>query len=132
MRVMIHGQGIEVDDVLKEYVQRRLQFAFARFSTRIREVGVRLADVNGDRGGIDRYCRIVAHLIPTGRIVIEDTDADLRGVIDRAADRAGRAVARELRRRWEARRRAALRGGGVGIGRRTESWTSGHGYWVRR
>lgn len=109
MRIVIHGHGIEVERFIRDYVQRRLQFALARFSTRIRAVAVRLADVNGDRGGIDRSCRIMAHLIPRGRIVIEDLDADLFAVIDRAADRTGRAVARELRRRWDVRRRTASR-----------------------
>lgn len=110
MRVVIHGQGVDMDRFTREYVQRRLQFALARFSTRIREVGVRLVDVNGDRGGTDQYCRILAHMIPSGTIVIEDMDANPLAAIDRAADRAGRAVARELRRRWEPKRRAALRG----------------------
>ncbi|HOW69988.1 MAG TPA: HPF/RaiA family ribosome-associated protein [Phycisphaerae bacterium] len=110
MRITIHGQGVDLDRSLKEHIRRRLQFAMSRFSTRVREVVVRLADINGDRGGADRSCRIMVHLSPTGTIMIEDCDVDHLVAIDRAADRAGRAVARELRRRWEVRRRATLRG----------------------
>lgn len=109
MRVTIHGRGVELDRSLREHVQRRLHFALSRFSTRIRQVAVRLADINGDRGGVDRSCRIMVYLAPSGVVVIEDKDADPRAVTDRAADRAGRTVARELRRRWEVRRRAAPR-----------------------
>ncbi len=132
MRVVIHGQDMDVDRSLKEYVQRRLQFALARFSTRIREVAARLADVNGDRGGRDRSCRFMVHLIPTGTIVIEDVDADPFVVIDRAADRAGWAVARELRRRWEVRRRTAWRDYDRRLWQRSESWAFGHGNRISR
>lgn len=111
MRVMIHGQGITVDRALKEHAQRRLQFALSRFSTRIRDVFVRLTDVNGQRGGVDKRCRIVASLIPSGTVVIEDMDADSVVAIDRAADRMGRTIARGLRHRWELKRRSAWRTG---------------------
>lgn len=107
MRINIVQQGVELGPDMKDHVERRIQFALSRFATRIREVGVRLADVNGNRGGIDQHCRIIVQLIPKAKIVIEDIGADHREVIDRAADRAGRAVARELRRRWETRRRAS-------------------------
>jgi len=126
MRVMIYGHGIEANYSLRDYVQRRLLFAFARFSTRIRKIGVRLHDVNGDRGGTDQCCRIMVRLIPTGTIVIEDIDEDLFTAIDRAADRAGRAVARELRRRWEVRRRAASRSRDAWLRQRMESWAFSH------
>lgn len=128
MRITIHGQGIEVDRALKEHIQRRLQFAMSRFSTRVREVVVRLADVNGDRGGVGHHCRISVHLSPTGTVMIEDIDTAPLVAVDRAADRAGRTVARELRRRWETRRRAVPRGGMGRLGRQNDLWAFSHGY----
>jgi len=37
-------------------------------------------------------------------VLIEDIDADIRAVVDRAASRAGRAVERDLQRRRDLRR----------------------------
>ncbi|MBP7933416.1 MAG: HPF/RaiA family ribosome-associated protein [Phycisphaerae bacterium] len=126
MRIRMSGHGVEVNTVLRKRVQRRLQFALSRFSNRIRAVAVRLSDIGGDRGGADRSCRIIVHLSPTGTIMIEDRDPDHSVAIDRAADRAGRAVARELRRRWEVRRRATLRGNDAQFRLRGASWAFSH------
>lgn len=74
-----------------------LEFALGRFRSRIRSVTVRLADVNGPRGGVDKTCLVTIRLDASKRlIVIEETDADAVVAIDRATDRASRAVARAL------------------------------------
>lgn len=59
---------------------------------------MRLTDVNGPRGGIDKHCVIEVRgpaLVP---IVIRERDADLYAAIDRAAERVDRTVARRLSR----------------------------------
>jgi putative sigma-54 modulation protein len=104
MRVNVYGHNLELNADLREHAGRRIQFALARFSRRIREVKVRLTDVNANRGGPDKLCRIVARLIPTGTVVVEDVDVSAYAAVALAAERAGRSVARELRRRLELRR----------------------------
>ena len=101
VRVVINGQGMDVDTELTERVQRALSLALARFSNCIREVVVRLADVSSVQGGMVRYCSVTAHLVPAGTIVVEDMDSDLLAVIDRAVDRAGQAVAQGMHRDCE-------------------------------
>lgn len=128
MRITIHGQRVAIDHSQREHIRRRLQFALSRFPTRVREVVVRLADINGDRGGVGHHCRISVHLNPTGTVMIEDIDAVALVAVDRAADRLGRTVARELRRRWEVRRRPASREYVPPIGRRTELKALSGGY----
>ena len=99
MQVDIRARKVEVDDVLRAHIDRRLRFALGRFGERIAKVTVRLEDANGARGGVDKQCQIDIALRPSGNVIVEDIDADLRTVIDRAADRAGRAVDRDLQRR---------------------------------
>ena len=78
--------------------RRRFEFALGRFGGRIRSLTVRVADLNGPRGGVDKQCRVAIQLdAPRRVIVIEDTDASAAAAIDRAADRAARAVARAVR-----------------------------------
>jgi len=61
-------------------------------------VVVRLGDCNGPRGGADKFCKIQVLLEHAPPVLIEDTGADLYAVIDRAAERAGRNVAKNLGR----------------------------------
>ncbi len=98
MNLEIRGVDLEPTAAIREHVSRRLAFALSRFSGRLKEVEVRLRDVNGPKGGLDKVCRIKAtcHGLPT--LVVEAIGADLYGAIDGAADRAGRALGRALRR----------------------------------
>lgn len=77
--------------------RRRLEFALGRFAGRVRSLTVRLTDVNGPRGGLDKKCLIAVRLTRSRHvIVIEDVDADHNVVVSRAAERAARAVSRAL------------------------------------
>jgi len=104
MQVDIRARKIEVDEALRAHVDRRLRFALGRFGERIAKVTVRFADANGAPGGVDKQCQIDVALRPSGNVLVEDIDADLRAVLDRAADRAARAVDRDLQRRRDAGR----------------------------
>ena len=62
IEVVIRTGHTDSNDALREYVVRRLSFVLRRFSHRIRRLTVRLADVNGPRGGLDSRCSIAADL----------------------------------------------------------------------
>ena len=98
MPLETRGQNLRVSEALRTYVERRIQFALARFGARIERVTVRLTDVNGPRGGVDKQCRIAVLLAGSNRVLVEDEDADLNVAIDRASDRAGPSAARQLER----------------------------------
>ena len=101
MQIDIQSRGFALTDALREYAERRLRFALARVGDRIRRVRVRLADVNGPRGGIDKACSIQVTLNGLASVMTEDTEADLYLAIDRAAARTGRSVARLVARSRE-------------------------------
>jgi hypothetical protein len=83
--------------VLLARVEHRVQTALRRFGAHIRAVRVHLADVNGPRGGVDKECTIAIRLAVTPRLLlIEDVDRVFLAAVDRAADRAGHAVARAV------------------------------------
>jgi len=87
-----------VSEALRAHVERRLHFALGRFGGRVRQATVRLSDLNGPRGGVDKACRIAVRLPASPDLVVEDADGDLYVAIDRAAERAGRSVGRHLAR----------------------------------
>ena len=103
MRLQIHSVPFSLTPGLQARISRRLEFALSRFQRGITSVTVRLRDLNGPRGGVDKQCSIEAHL-RRGRIcLVEDTDTDLYAAIDRAAGRLGRVIAHQQSRRLEVR-----------------------------
>lgn len=103
MHIDIQTNGFDLTDGLREHTERRLRFALSWASHDVQKIAVRLFDVNGPRGGNDKRCRIQIPLPGTADVIIEDTESDLYIAIDRAADRAERAVARQLERQREHR-----------------------------
>ena len=87
------------------YVERRIRFAIGRVGARVRRVLVRLGDLNGPRGGIDKCCRIIVRLARCRPVVVEQRDADVLRAADLAAGRLAHAVRRQVKRRARSRRR---------------------------
>ena len=83
---------------LHEFAQRRLLFALSRFDSKIQRVDLVVADTNGPRGGVDKSCRISVKLRRAKEVTITDQDSNIATCVARAAERAGRAVARAIER----------------------------------
>jgi ribosome-associated translation inhibitor RaiA len=94
----VASRGYGLAHELRAYAERRLRFALRRFAARVHSVWVRMDDVNGPRGGVDKRCRVTARLRPSGHVHIEELDRQPWAAIDLAAGRTGRVVARALRR----------------------------------
>jgi ribosome-associated translation inhibitor RaiA len=99
MQIAIHTNGFTVTEALREHVAGRLGHAFGCCVDRVSRIVVRLSDINGPRGGVDKRCRIQVRLATLTDVIIEDTEADLYVAIDRAAQRAGRVAERHLARK---------------------------------
>ena len=105
-------QSLDFPDTaaLTSHTRRRLGFGLTRHADRISRVVVRLGDENGPRGGPDKFCRLQVTLVDAPQVVIRDCGPDLYSVIDRASDRASRAVAKQLERNRFGRQRPTLSG----------------------
>lgn len=98
MQFEIRGRDVYITETLRGHIERRLGFALGRFARRIKRVLVRVEDLNGPRGGIDKGCRVAILLAPSATVVMEDRDSDVYVAIDRVADKAGRYIGRRLKR----------------------------------
>lgn len=98
MRIDIQCLGFPLTDPLREHTEQRLRFALTRTSARIKRMVVRLGNTNLPRGREDKFCRIQVHLEHALPVLIEDAGTDLYAVIDRAAQRAGRHVTKNIDR----------------------------------
>lgn len=96
MRFDIRIQKLDLHQEVSHYIERRLRFSLSRLVSRLRTVNVRVFDVNGPRGGIDKCCRITAHILPSETVVLQEVDADLFAAIDRVTRRISRTFTRRL------------------------------------
>ena len=101
MRIHIQSLGFPLTAPLLNHIERRLLFALARISDRIKRVVVRLGDTNGPRGGEDKFCRMQVYLKHAPPVLIEDAGVDLYAAIDRVAERARRNVVKRIDRLHE-------------------------------
>lgn len=104
MKLIVKDHHLDSPAALRAHIRRRILFALGRFGARIAQVTVRLLDLNGPKGGVDKMCRIEAHLAGTKPVVIEEVGPELRPAVDRSIRRIERAVARRIDRARDPRR----------------------------
>ena len=104
MQIDIQARGFKLTEAIRQHTERRLRFAMGSTQYGPKGISVRLSDENGPRGGVDKLCFIQVTFPGASPVVIEDVQSNLYTAIDRAADRAGRTVARRLRRMRQIRR----------------------------
>src|SRR5512140_3806144 len=98
MQVEVRIKDTDAAEAVRSYATRRIHFALGRFASRVGRVQVRVSDVNGTRGGADQCCHISAERLSSGKVVVEQVDANLFVAIDKAAERVGQAFTREIQR----------------------------------
>ncbi|MCG6118419.1 MAG: HPF/RaiA family ribosome-associated protein [Aquimonas sp.] len=119
MQINTYTQGFDLTDGLSQHLQRRLGFALGRLGGSVQRVVVRLCDVNGNRGGIDKRCRLQLRLASGGEVVVQDTRGDLYEAISAAIERAASAL-----KRRSGRVRTLLRRGRSAAPDRFSRWPS--------
>ncbi len=96
MKLRLTTHGIELSADLDDYVRRRAHFSLGRFAGRIRSLSIRLADVNGPRGGIDKFCDIRVDVGLRQPVMVRERQASIHAAVAFAVERAERAVQRQL------------------------------------
>jgi len=97
IKIQIRKTGVEMSDLLRVHLDRRLRLALSRFADRIGTVFVRLSHAATERIGSHKRCQIEVGMRPQ-RVQVEDIDADAFAAVNHATDRVARAVARALER----------------------------------
>ena len=109
MKLTIRKTNLQWSSSLADYAHRRVEDRLSRLRDSVRSAAVRLADVNGPRGGEDKHCRVTARLSTGQDVVVNATGTCPYRVVDDAADRLLRVVKRSRRRRRTAERTAQRR-----------------------
>jgi ribosomal subunit interface protein len=98
MQWELRSHGVELEEGVREHVERRLQFALSRFGSKIGRIVVSLSDLNGPKGGIDKKCQIVVQMRGMSDIIADIVDTGWIVAIDRATNRISHSVSRQMER----------------------------------
>jgi putative sigma-54 modulation protein len=105
MRIDIQARGFSLTESLLDAVERRAEDFRLAFPDLSPQIQVRLFDVNGDRGGIDKGCLLHARIGQGGRAVVaSELDSDMYRAIQAAFTRLDKATRTTLKRRYRTRR----------------------------
>ena len=105
MRIDIQARGFSLTESLLEAVERRADDFRSAFPDLTPQIQVRLFDVNGQRGGVDKGCLLHARIGDGNRAVVaSELDSDLYRAINSAFTRLDKATRTTLRRRYRTRR----------------------------
>ena len=95
----VRTAGARVDAEDRAYLRRKLGAKLGKFARAVERVSVRIRDVNGPRGGVDKTCTIKVVLSGLPSVVVEQKHASLKAAMDAALQRTERAVRRSVQRR---------------------------------
>lgn len=98
MEVKLFDGSIKTSEAQYDYVMRKVGAAASRLKDAACTVDVRLADVNGPKGGIDKQCSIVVTPPGLATLRVEEQAADYYAAIDAAAATLKKSLARLLER----------------------------------
>lgn len=109
MRINIRAISFKLTHAIGSHAKRQAGRLLDSIPGSAARATVSLDDVNGQRGGIDKSCRITLRAPRVGTIMAEAVDRDLYSAINRACARLRSALRRRMERRGQGQRRAARR-----------------------
>ena len=105
MAIDIRFRGLPNSELLRDHIIRRIRLQLRRLGKALRAIVVRLSDINGPRGGVDKRCQVM--LVRPGQrpLTIEEVNEDAYTAANLAVERAAQAAGRGLARGRSHRRR---------------------------
>ncbi len=99
MKIDITMQQTFSDNAMHSQVARRVRFVLSRFCTYLQIVKVRITDINGPKGGVDKRCVVSVKLASSGEVVVQGEGKNIFSALNYSLSRAGRTINRSLERR---------------------------------
>jgi ribosomal subunit interface protein len=104
MQIDIQTRGFSLTKRLEQHIRHKLSTTLAAQSDHITHAQVRLSDINGPRGGVDKCCQLNIKLAGSPSVVVRDVSTNMYAAIDCAAHRISSSLSRRLSRLRSPRR----------------------------
>ncbi|MBL9148916.1 MAG: hypothetical protein JNM94_09510 [Phycisphaerae bacterium] len=98
MLIRFQDGPLPTSPALLSHAKRCLERAARPAAGRLREVLVRVRDLNGPRGGVDKACRMLAQVDGVGAISVEARARDFHESVVASAEKLRRAIMHRLQR----------------------------------
>jgi ribosome-associated translation inhibitor RaiA len=104
MKIDVRFLGMSPSQSLRDHSERQALLHLSRFGNDVQFIDIRISDVNGPKGGLDKQCRITARGPRFGLLKLEELSVDAYQAADEAIARLARTVGRQLERarHWKA------------------------------
>lgn len=110
MQIRLFDGPMRTSEAEFQYVLERIGSVARRLLARDADVAVRLSDVNGPRGGVDKRCSIQLVCARRGRLSVVECARTYYDAIDAAASTLKRALSKSLDRAAPRSRRSRAGG----------------------
>ncbi len=107
MFVEVRTRNLTVAPKIEAELQDYVSFTLSRFARSIDRVLVRLDDVNGPRGGVDKICRTIVSLRSGGTVVAEGKGDVIHKALAASIARARAQMRSRVQKRARSPRRPA-------------------------
>lgn len=98
MKINIRCRNATLSTGQRSRLVRRVEFALSQYRERVRNVAVVAQDENGERGGVDKSCRVLVRVAPLGDVAAEGNGRTFDVALGTAIDRATQVISRGLGR----------------------------------
>ena len=89
--------GLSSENILR--IQEKTRRVFDKLCHSVNSIKVTIDDVNGPRGGKDKHCRVVIHVIGIPDVVITDNQSSVMSAVNKSLSRAKIALLRKVKRK---------------------------------
>lgn len=96
---------VDLVNALRAHIQRRLRLRLGRHEGHIRTLKCRLTEQDSVTGSGAKLCFLAAKLVPSGEVIITETNTDLYAAVSRAIERLKTKLRRKTERQRDVRRR---------------------------
>lgn len=98
MQIQIQTAAFPSQDTSRQSIEQRVRFALRRLQHQVSLARVRLSDINGPRGGIDKECQLILKQAGPGQVVVKTLGESYIHALDAALQRASQALLRSAQR----------------------------------
>jgi ribosome hibernation promoting factor len=100
----VRARGFDLTPSMYRRAVDHIAAKIAKHAHGISNLTIRLQDVNGPKGGLDKRCRVELHIAGFAPIIVDETDQDAYVAMDVAGERLRKVVVQLLDERRSRRR----------------------------